>query len=72
MFDEGRLCEGVVATNPVVINVGHAHHACVDVGIVVDQEHLQAMWVHAPYLHHLIVQAQEDEHTIVQKVEQVQ
>lgn len=43
IFDEGGLCEGVIATNPAVVDVGHACHARVDVGIVVDWEHLRVV-----------------------------
>jgi len=37
---------------------GHTRHTRVDIGIVVDQEHLQVMQVHAPYLRRLVVQAE--------------
>jgi len=43
IFDEGRLCEGVIATNPAVVDVGHACHTHIDVGIIVDWEHLQVV-----------------------------
>ena len=36
---------------------GHARHTCVDIGIVIDWEHLRVVQVHAPYLRHLVVQA---------------
>ena len=43
IFDEGGLCDGVIATNPAIVDVGHACHARVDVGIIVDREHLRVV-----------------------------
>ena len=50
---------------------GHARHTRVDVGIVVDREHLRVARVHAPYPRRLVVQARDDERAVVQKVERV-
>ena len=48
---------------------GHTCNTCVDVGIVIDWEHLRVARVHAPYPRRLGVQAQGDERAVVRKVE---
>ena len=48
---------------------GHARHTRVDVGVIVDREHLRVVRVHAPYPRHLVVQARDDERAVVRKVE---
>jgi hypothetical protein len=50
---------------------GHARHARVDVGIVVDREHLRLACVHVPYPRRLVARARDDERAVVRKVERV-
>ena len=50
---------------------GYARHARVDVGIVVDREHLRVARVHVPYPRRLVARARDDERAVVRKVERV-
>ena len=68
------MCDGVKRARSDKARTGrdgHACHASVNVGIVIDQEHLRVARVHAPYPRRLGVQARGDERAVVRKVERV-
>ena len=50
---------------------GHARHAHVDVGIVIDRKHLRLARIHVPYPRRLVARARDDERAVVREVERV-